>query len=366
MGGAPRGGWRCLLGGRAAPAAAVPARRGCAQLQLLQTPAPSELPPCRTFLVCSWHPPSILCDSARAAAHRAEHRRPRRHARRGAGARAADAATRRACGALAAGGRVVHGGSAARLLVGLRCYTNELRPEWRHAGSTLLERACWRRPFHNSTTRLPSTLTQADGIWRCYQNFAQWAGALYRRVANADPARHRDTPQVGPRVQPARRRATNPHRTSRSCWRALQPLWAEPSLLPPPPYCCQPPCAAGGRHRGGRGRGGGGGARAGAASGGAACARAEQRRRRRQWRVTGAVATAATAAAAAAAAVAVQLSSDVMHRMPVTPVGRLAQGSAVVDKTGAACISFLPALTSARRCLRLQGNEPGGTEVPVP
>lgn len=35
---------------------------------------------------------------------------------------------------------------------------------------------------------------QADGIWRCYQNFAQWAGALYRRVANTDPVRHRDTP----------------------------------------------------------------------------------------------------------------------------------------------------------------------------
>ncbi len=36
---------------------------------------------------------------------------------------------------------------------------------------------------------------QADGIWRCYQNFAQWAGALYRRVANRDPSRHRNTPR---------------------------------------------------------------------------------------------------------------------------------------------------------------------------
>lgn len=36
---------------------------------------------------------------------------------------------------------------------------------------------------------------QADGIWRCYQNFAQWAGALYRRVANQDPSRYRNTPQ---------------------------------------------------------------------------------------------------------------------------------------------------------------------------
>jgi hypothetical protein len=35
---------------------------------------------------------------------------------------------------------------------------------------------------------------QADGIWRCYQNMALWAGALYRRVANADPSRHRQTP----------------------------------------------------------------------------------------------------------------------------------------------------------------------------
>lgn len=35
---------------------------------------------------------------------------------------------------------------------------------------------------------------QADGIWRCYENLAQWAGALYRRVANADPARHRNLP----------------------------------------------------------------------------------------------------------------------------------------------------------------------------
>ncbi|KAI7846398.1 hypothetical protein COHA_000109 [Chlorella ohadii] len=34
---------------------------------------------------------------------------------------------------------------------------------------------------------------QADGIWRCYENAAQWAGALYRRVANSDPARHRQT-----------------------------------------------------------------------------------------------------------------------------------------------------------------------------
>lgn len=34
---------------------------------------------------------------------------------------------------------------------------------------------------------------QAEGIWRCYENAAQWAGALYRRVANSDPARHRRT-----------------------------------------------------------------------------------------------------------------------------------------------------------------------------
>ncbi len=34
---------------------------------------------------------------------------------------------------------------------------------------------------------------QAEGIWRCYENAAQWAGALYRRVANSDPARHRQT-----------------------------------------------------------------------------------------------------------------------------------------------------------------------------
>ncbi|PRW45163.1 EGF domain-specific O-linked N-acetylglucosamine transferase [Chlorella sorokiniana] len=34
---------------------------------------------------------------------------------------------------------------------------------------------------------------QAEGIWRCYENAAQWAGALYRRVANSDPARLRQT-----------------------------------------------------------------------------------------------------------------------------------------------------------------------------
>ena len=42
--------------------------------------------------------------------------------------------------------------------------------------------------------RLPAPWMQAAGIWRCYQNMAQWAGALYRRVANADPSRHRQTP----------------------------------------------------------------------------------------------------------------------------------------------------------------------------
>lgn len=40
----------------------------------------------------------------------------------------------------------------------------------------------------------PCTPWQADGIWRCYENMAQWAGALYRRVANTDPSRHRNTP----------------------------------------------------------------------------------------------------------------------------------------------------------------------------
>ena len=35
---------------------------------------------------------------------------------------------------------------------------------------------------------------QDAGIWRCYENMAQWGGALYRRVANPDPARHRDSP----------------------------------------------------------------------------------------------------------------------------------------------------------------------------
>lgn len=39
----------------------------------------------------------------------------------------------------------------------------------------------------------PVPWAQAEGIWRCYENAAQWAGALYRRVANADPARHRQT-----------------------------------------------------------------------------------------------------------------------------------------------------------------------------
>lgn len=43
-----------------------------------------------------------------------------------------------------------------------------------------------------STCPFPAS-PQADGIWRCYENAAQWAGALYRRVANSDPARHRQT-----------------------------------------------------------------------------------------------------------------------------------------------------------------------------
>lgn len=34
---------------------------------------------------------------------------------------------------------------------------------------------------------------QPAGIWRCYENAAQWAGVLYRRVANADPRKYRET-----------------------------------------------------------------------------------------------------------------------------------------------------------------------------
>lgn len=30
---------------------------------------------------------------------------------------------------------------------------------------------------------------QADGVWRCFQHTAEWAGLLYRRWANEEPSR---------------------------------------------------------------------------------------------------------------------------------------------------------------------------------
>lgn len=42
---------------------------------------------------------------------------------------------------------------------------------------------------------VPPSCAQATGIWRCYENMAQWGGALYRRVANTNPSRHRDGPR---------------------------------------------------------------------------------------------------------------------------------------------------------------------------
>lgn len=65
----------------------------------------------------------------------------------------------------------------------------------RHASRSHVHLGC-HMSLQSAGLRPPALLLclQADGIWRCYQNFAQWAGALYRRVANPDPSRHRDTP----------------------------------------------------------------------------------------------------------------------------------------------------------------------------